>query len=156
MPKVLAPKTILGAIFVVLAAVSLWDGYRITTTLRRPGAFDTLGPDRYLMTIAVVILILGVALVAQGMREAQLASADSEESASRRHVWLLGAVCLYAFLIWFLGYRVSTLAFFVASLWIMGMRDWRWILFSAITLTAAYYIMFAHVADISLPIGLFG
>jgi hypothetical protein len=151
------PKILLGMIFVALAGISFWDGYRIATTLRRPGVYDSLGPDRYLLTIGSIILILGVAIAIQGMREPrQTVPQADREQASNRHLWLLAAICGYTILIWFLGYAVATLAFFVAALWIMGQRDWRWNLSSSAALTAAYYFMFQYAADISLPQGVFG
>ena len=150
------PKIVLAAIFIVLAGISLWDGYRITTTLRRPGVYDGLGPDRYLMTIGLLVLILGVALAVQGAREFRRhAPQPAGEPASNRHLWLLGTVCGYVVLIWLLGYALATLAFFIAALWIMGQRDWRWNLPSALALTVAYYLMFEYAADISLPQGVF-
>lgn len=151
------PKILLGAIFVALAAVSFWDGYRITSTLRRPGIYDGLGPDRYLMVVGLIVLLLGVALAVQGAREMrQPVPQAAEEQASNRHLWLLAAICAYAGLIWFLGYALATLAFFIAALWIMGQRNWRWNLPSAVALTVAYYFMFEYAADISLPQGVFG
>jgi hypothetical protein len=150
-------KILLGAIFLVLAGISFWDGYRIMTTLRRPGVYDGLGPDRYLIAIAVVMAILGVAIAVQGMRERRRRQpAAANEPASNRHLWLLGTICAYAVFIWFLGYALATLAFFVASLWIMGTRDWRWNLPSAAALTVTYFLLFEYVADISLPKGVFG
>lgn len=151
------PKILLGAIFVALAGVSFWDGYRIASTLRRPGVYDGLGPDRYLMAVGLLVLILGVALAVQGAREFhQKAPEVAGEQASTRHLWLLAAICGYVALIWLLGYAIATFAFFVATLWIMGQRDWRWSLPSAAALTAAYFLMFEYAADISLPKGVFG
>lgn len=152
------PKILLGALFVVFAAVSFWDGYRIATTLRRPGVYDGLGPDRYLIAVGAVILVLGIALAVQGFLEMQRAAPKSEEEepASRRHLWLLAAICGYAVLIWFLGYAASTLLFFIAALWIMGHRDWRWNLSSSVALTLAFFLLFEYAADISLPKGVFG
>lgn len=151
------PTIVLGAIFIVLSGVSLWDGYRIATTLRRPGVYDSLGPDRYLIMVGALILVLGLALVWYGWRTLRRGQpAASEELASNRHWWLLATMCAYAFLIWMLGYAPATLAFFVASLWIMGQRDWRWNLPSAIVLTVAFVLMFDYAADISFPKGVFG
>jgi hypothetical protein len=151
------PKILLGAIFVALSAVSLWDGYRIMTTLRQRGMYDGLGPDRYLMTVGLIVFILGVALAVQGARErSRQAPETADEQASSRHIWLLGAICGYAALIWFLGYAPATLAFFVAALWIMGERDWRWNLSWAAALTVIYVLVFDYAADISMPKGLFG
>lgn len=151
------PKVVLGLIFAVISAVSFWDGYRIATTLRRPGVYDGLGPDRYLIAVGIIILLLGIALIVQGsseMRESKMQS--TEEPGSNRHFWLLGAVCAYAMMIWLFGYAISTFAFFVAALWIMGQCDWRWNLSSAVALTVAFVLIFEHAADISLPKGIFG
>jgi hypothetical protein len=151
------PKIVLGSIFIVLAGISFWDGYRIMTTLRRPGVYDGLGPDRYLLVVGAMMLLLGVALAVQGAREYRQRTAPAaDDQASNRHLWLLATICGYAFLIWFLGYAAATLAFFIAALWIMGQRNWRWNLPSAVALTVAYYFMFEYAADISLPQGVFG
>ena len=152
------PKIVLGAIFLVLAGISFWDGQRITQNLRKPGVYDSLGPDRYLMLVGAILLILGVAVAVQGARErrAAVATQESGDPVSQRHWWLLATVCAYSALIWFVGYAAATLVFFIAALWIMGQRDWRWNVPSAVALTAAYYFMFQYAADISLPQGIFG
>ena len=150
------PTMVLGVIFVLIAGVSLWDANRITTTLRKPGGFDSLGPDRYLMAIAVVLLVLGVSLAVQGALSLRTKPETTEEPGSRRHLWLFATVCAYAGFIWLVGYAPATLAFFLVTLWIMGQRDWRWTVPSAITLTLAFFLLFEYAADISLPKGQFG
>jgi hypothetical protein len=150
------PTMLLGVIFVLIAGVSLWDANRITTNLRRPGVFDSLGPDRYLMAVGVVLLVLGVALAVQGALSLRRKPETAEEPGSQRHVWLFVIVCAYAGFIWLIGYAPATLAFFLATLWIMGQRDWRWTVPSAVALTLTFFLLFEYAADISLPRGQFG
>ena len=90
---------ILGFCMFVFAVASFWDGMRITRTLRVPGAFDLIGPDRYIMGVAVLVGLLGAGLIFQSVsqlrREGRIAVVD-ENAGSYVHVWLVGILLAYA------------------------------------------------------------
>jgi putative tricarboxylic transport membrane protein len=153
------PVLILGISMFVFAAVSLWDAARITKNYRVPGAFDMVGPDRYLAGIAILIGILGAALIVRSLgevRKVRQATSESSFLDSYRHFVLLGILLAYALLMPVFGYVLTTLVFFVATFWTMGQTDWRWTVPSSIGATAVFYFAFVRLADMALPAGIWG
>lgn len=153
------PLLILGFALVTFAVVSVWDAARITSTLRMPGAFDLVGPDRYLLGVSILIGGLGAGLLLQAVGEMKkaraVASTDSkQEPESNRHILLIGLVLLYALVMPVTGYLVATFLFVFATFKVMGMQDWRWIFTSAVATTVGFYLAFVKLADMSLPRGL--
>jgi hypothetical protein len=151
------PILLLGLAFEVFAIASLLDANRITTNLRRPGVFDLMGPDRYLMAIGVILLLLGLGLIFQGVRQLRTATPTATLPVAtepvRTHLWLLGAIILYVVLMPVAGYAIATLAFFLAAFRIMGMHRWGWTIGSAVLVTASFVLIFVWAADMPLPKG---
>ena len=148
---------ILGAALLLFSLIAAWDATRITASLRLPGVFDLVGPDRYLLGVAVLIGGLGAGLLIQSFLTAGASSApqieDDEGPTSQRHFALIGALIVYAAAIPVLGYLISTFAFVIAAFRIMGLKDWRWILLSAAALVIGFYFAFERLADMALPAG---
>jgi len=154
------PNFLLGGALFVLGCVSLWDAYGIASRQRRPGVFDSLGPDRYLMTVAVMLLIVGLCVNVQEARRApppvSRHAQRSNAEAARAHLWLLAAMCSYIGAIAVVGYALATFAFFALAFWIMGLRSWRWNVASSVALATAFVLLFQYLADMPLPKGAFG
>jgi putative tricarboxylic transport membrane protein len=148
---------LLGITLIVFSAASIVDAARISTNLRQPGVFDIVGPDRYLLGAGALLLVLGVGLVYQGANQllgrAPRISVHTADSGSNTHLWLLGSIVLYAMLMPTVGYVIATLVFFLTAFRVMGMRNWAWILGSAVVVTASLAIIFTYAADMPLPRG---
>jgi putative tricarboxylic transport membrane protein len=160
------PVLVLGLAFLLFGAVSIWDGMRIGGALRARGTLDLVGPDRYLIGVAVLLLAIGALLVLDGYaatrRVRAVASAgaraahDAESTGGRTHLWLFLALVAYAALLPVLGYLIATVAFTAAAFRIMGTVRWRTIAFAAVLLTALCYGSFLWIADLPLPRGVLG
>lgn len=151
------PFLLLGLTLEVFAIASILDANRISTRLRLPGVFDLMGPDRYLLAIGILLLLLGLGLIAQGARQLRAAAGTRTSPAATEavhtHLWLLAAIVLYAVLMPVAGYTIATLAFFLAAFRIMGMRSWGWTIGSASVVTASFAWIFLRAADMPLPRG---
>lgn len=154
---------LLGLAMLAFAGISLWDGARITASFRIPGSFDLVGPDRYLTGVALLIGVLGLAVLAQGVLQQRLQPTASEpqtatgdSTLSQRHFVLIGLLILYAVLIPVLGYILATLLFFVATFRVMGVSTWVYTILWSLVGTATFVVSFLTVANMSLPHGLLG
>lgn len=150
------PRVVLGFVFIIFGAASAWDGFRITNTVRTPGVFDLVGPDRYLLALGALLAILGAVMIGSVMRSAPAgdAVAVSTNNGSRVHVWLFALTSAYVGAILIAGYAAATLLFFVLAFRLLGLRDWRRNLPTAVALAVIYYVLFIHLADMPLPKGL--
>ena len=66
---------------------------------------------------------------------------------------LIAALLLYIIAMPIAGYVISTLPFFIAVFWVMGMRRKIVILASSVTLTAIFWAAFTMLSDLPLPQG---
>ncbi|MPZ58941.1 MAG: hypothetical protein GEU91_21125 [Rhizobiales bacterium] len=141
-----------GLIFILLGIVALLDSWRITEEVRPTANFDGIGPDRYLAIVSVIMIVLGAAL---SMR-AKIAGETSDWSDLRRWPpadFVLIAIVMAAF-IWIIpviGFVASCLLFFLAAFGILGDRPWWRTVGYAVVTTIAIYVIFIHLADLSLP-----
>ena len=147
---------LLGGLFIVGGTATVWDALRITKTFRIPGAFDPLGPDRYLLLLAVLLLILGTALLLAAWRTPMTVPACSggDEGNSSRVALLVALLTGYLVAILVLGYPTATFVFFVAAFLIMGIRGWTRLLVSSVILAGAFSTIFYIGADMPLPKGI--
>lgn len=128
----------------------------------RPGA---LGPDFWPRTVIalmaaaclfeIVRILLGLKGQALGVADA-LEAAETEEP-EKKYPWLLAGgialVTLYAFVVDYFGFLLSTFFFLVAFMYLGRYRHHKtiWLTSAGITLAAA--ILFMRIAYVSLPRG---
>lgn len=153
----------LGLAMVAFSAVSIRDGMRITTGFRAGSSFDVLGPDRYLLGVAVLVGALGLGFIIQSVvrigkdaRARERAVATEEGRTSGRHIVLIGLLLIYAALMPILGYAAASFLFFIVTFRVMGLDRWKAVLPWSLAATAAYYLAFVNLADMPLPPGVFG
>jgi putative tricarboxylic transport membrane protein len=160
------PVLALGLAFLLFGIVSIRDGMRIGGALRARGTLDLVGPDRYLIGVAVLLLAIGALLVLDGYASlrrvrapasaSRPSSGDAGSTGGRTHLWLFLALIVYAALLPVLGYLIATVAFTAAAFRIMGTVRWRSIALAAVLLTAVCYASFLWIADLPLPRGVLG
>lgn len=153
------PIVLLGVGLLAFGAVSFWDAYRISSTLRLRGTLDVVGPDRYLFGLTVLLLIMGGLLIIKGVPawRAQAVTAEpGTRDKSNRHMALFAILLAYILLMPFLGYAFSSLVFFLALFRTMGMTNWISNTASSVALTAIFFLAFVFGADMPLPAGVLG
>jgi putative tricarboxylic transport membrane protein len=148
-----------GAIFVVFGLVWSWDGWRLETAQRADSMFDELGPDRYLVVLGVIMIIIGIALAVKPP-----ASSVKVEPAQEDPVWwplrppvtFTLATVAYTFAIPPLGYAIATLLFFILVYHLAGKRSFvPSVTYGTIT-AVIFYVLFVKLADMPLPAGPLG
>lgn len=130
----------------------------------RPGA---LGPDFWPRTVIglmaaaclfeIVRILLGLKGEAHGVADALELEAGEAEEPEKKYPWLLAGgialVTLYAFVVDYLGFLLSTFFFLAAFMYLGRYRRHKtvWLTSAGITLAAA--ILFMRIAYVSLPRG---
>jgi hypothetical protein len=146
-----------GFMYLLLGVVSLIEGWHITKTAREGANFDAIGPDRYLMALSVLLVVVGLWLVVrppQSTEEARM----SHWSGEARTTLIVCIAMLAAFTL-AMPYVGFTLGCFVfLTVLFRYLSDWSW-LFStaAAALTSAFfYVGLIRLADVPLPSGMAG
>lgn len=149
-------RAIEGCAFIAAGALAVTDGLRIARELRATSTFDAVGPDRYLLGLGVLLLLAGFVYLAFGPRSQAQRVADDAPRAFGLPIWIaLTALMLgYVGAIVLAGYALATALFFVVALRVMGAASWKRTLLPALVAAAVYWLLFARLADMSLPRGL--
>jgi len=143
---------------IAVSAIGLHDAWRLARALRGGGAYHgVMGPDAYLAAVATALLVCGAAALVKACRMPAAAPAGHAAGSSPqvRQVALVVAV-LVAYVAAFplLGYLLATLLFFPVAFFVFGVRPWTRSVAVGVVLAAAFYVLFAHVAELPLPKGL--
>jgi len=144
----------------LLVAVGLWsivDGYRLTVEAREASGFDALGPDRFIMVLGAIFLLLGAFYVREARAEAagarSIASSDENRAGANRFYLMALAFAAYIIIAPFGGYVLTTVLFFLAAYWLMDLRGAvRCVTATGLTV-AAFTLVFVIFAGIPMPLG---
>jgi len=152
----LLARAVEGLVLVLGGVLAIWDGLRVTREMREISSFDAIGPDRYLMGVGVLLIVAGVLyLIFAPPPEPPDTPADAPRPLGLPMWLVLTALMLgYAGAILAAGYAVATALYFVLALRVMGIESWRRTIVPAIVAAAVYWLLFARLADMSLPKGL--
>jgi hypothetical protein len=149
-------RAVEGCFFIAAGTLAVFDGMRITRDLRESSTFDAIGPDRYVIGLGVLLLLAGFVYLAFGPRSQAQKLADDAPRGFGLPMWIaLTALMLgYVGAIVLAGYALATALFFVVALRVMGAASWKRTLVPALVAAAVYWLLFARLADMSLPRGL--
>lgn len=116
---------------------------------------EPLGSSAYLLVVSVALLLAVVAEIAvhpRGRAKAKPALGKAMRSLFRNPVAqaFLGLV-LYAILLQYIGYFLSTVFFLVACVRIFGERRWLWVIASGSGMALVFYALFQKLAGVPLP-----
>lgn len=141
-----------GLLFILFGAVSAYDGWRISTVDRPSANFDAIGPDRYLLALSIIMMVVGILLV---VRPATLKIAPGSIK-----IWswppphFLSILVLLVALVAampYLGFTAACLLFFLASYRLLNDGTWARVAGYSVLTTAFMYVVFIYLADMSLP-----
>ncbi len=145
-------------VVLAVAGIGLRDAWRLSGALRAGGAFHSaLGPDTYLAAVSTGLLLCGLwSLI--GARRGRGAARAGEESAAGVGLGRVALVVLvligYVTAFPIFGYLLATLIFFPVAFFVFGVRPWTKSLIIGVAITAVFYVLFAHFAELPLPRGL--
>ncbi len=145
-------------VVMAVAGIGLRDAWRLSAALRAGGTYhSTMGPDIYLAVVSTGLLLCGFwSLI--GVRRgkgATRADGETESGVGSGQVARVVLVLIgYAAAFPVLGYTLATLIFFPVAFFVFGVRPWTKSLTIGVLVTAVFYVLFAHFAELPLPRGL--
>jgi len=137
----------------VLAAFAIVYG---TLALQLPerNIEGTPGPGFFPGLIGVILLVLSVALVAQGARAWRTGDQDgARQGLDRRGTLMLALFAAYILVLPFAGFIVASVPFAGAMMWLFGGRKPLLVVAGAIVLPLLLSLLFGEVFRIPLPHG---
>lgn len=142
---------VIGLVLLVFAALYFQQSLGIV----RGFASDRLGPTFFPRLLAVALALLAITLVA---RAAGNRSERAPPPAVRVGVFLgvMGLTAAYALLLPSVGFLLATPVLVGGVIALMGLREWRPLLGTAIGVTLTLYLVFARFLHVLLPSGPLG
>jgi hypothetical protein len=142
-----------GAILALLGAGSVLEAWRITQDAREGANFDAIGPDRYLMSLGVLMLVIGIWLALRPPVTDQFASLPERPKVDSTFYVTMAMLAALTAALPHIGFTVASFVFLTVMFRRFG--SWSWVRSAAASaITAAiFYITFIRVADVPLPHG---
>jgi hypothetical protein len=142
-------------LFMLLGAVSLADGWRISQQAREAANFDAIGPDRYLLALGFLLLAAGLwRLLGSAQVDAERRDDAGEAPSMGSHLALtLVLLAAFAALTPVLGFSLACLLFLAAQLQLLGRWPWWRSAAAAVVIALAFHATFVWLADMPLPKG---
>jgi hypothetical protein len=145
-----------GIIFLGLSSLSVIEGLRMIYQQDSLKVLEMFGPDAYILSLGIILLVLGVIHIAVHYREAGPAKEVKTDVEMRwKAVKLITAVLIYAALIHAAGYALATPIFFSAAFRIVGVKSWPLNLILSLVLSAVFYMVFVVYCNMTFPRGIF-
>jgi putative tricarboxylic transport membrane protein len=147
-------NTSIGLVLIVFAGAVLFYT-RTFPTLEK----GYPGPSLFPNVLAVLFIIAGITLVAQGVRSGERIITFDTSGITRSGLinilLVLGAIVFYIYLSDFLGFQITSfILLFSLMKWLRVFT--RWSLVMACGVTLAIYLLFAKMLLVPLPWGLWG
>jgi len=132
---------ILMVVISVLFLVLSWD-------LKQGTLFD-MGPGHFPRYVAGIAFVIGVILVAKGLRQE---AGGLAPFALRPFIFVLGAVALFSFVIEVLGLAVTAAATVVLASVGSAQIKWKAVALTAVGMSALVCIIFIEVLGLPIPL----
>jgi len=138
----------IGLGLLVLSAVYFQQSFRII----RGFASDRLGPAFFPRLLALTLAALALTLI---VRAVSGRSDPSRPPAVRLGVFagLVLLLVLYTLLLPRLGFVLMTPVLVAGAIWLLGLRQWGYLVGTAVGVTAVLYLVFARTLHVLLPMG---
>ena len=148
-----APATMaLGGLLVLMGLLAVVDAWRL------PDSDDVVGPAAAPMLVGVLLLVVGAGLLVQGRRNMGAWEHSDHPTRSQllRMLAVLGALLVFALLVPFLGYVVSSALLFGATAVLLG-SPYRLRAFAyGWVVAATVFLAFDELIGLTLPAGPWG
>jgi len=142
-----------SAIFAGLGLGSVAEGIHLYMTKDAHLLYAMLKPGFYIVVLGLVLIALGAShyLVALKHPRERGVKPPFDRGSRTRLFGIVGALIFYSYLISITGYVISSLAFFMLTLKILGVRIWPTALVVSVALTAINYVVFVRLCDVIWP-----
>jgi hypothetical protein len=143
-----------GAVLGGMGVAGLVEGVRLIRERDAVTVPEIIGPDIYVLLLAVALLATGLVYVwANAKPSAGGAAGWSRPRIDRKLALTFLITAGYVYAIGVLGYFVSSLLFLLAAFRCAGVANWRTTVLLSAGIASAYYILFVRYCEVIFPKG---
>jgi putative tricarboxylic transport membrane protein len=117
----------------------------------------TTGPGFLPLLLAIFMGALSVSILVSALRRPEGVDPEVTWPRGRGRFWIIvifAALLAYTFLITILGYVLSTFAFMLLVVWLLGSYRWYWTVVVSLCISVGLYVVFRLWLGMPLPTGL--
>jgi len=137
-----------GILFLIFSGVTIYLALRLPM-----GRMGKPGPGIFPLLLSVVIGFLALSLLLGNLRSKGELGTEERPVPKWRLVYLLGDLCLYAFLLRPLGFLISTWIFLIVLKPIIK-KKWIPVLLGSLFISASFFFFFNYLLKVELPMGI--
>ena len=137
-----------GILFLIFSGVTIYLALMLPM-----GRMGKPGPGIFPLLLSVVIAFLALSLFLRTLRSKEESETEEIPTPKWRLVYLLGDLCVYAFLLRPLGFLISTWVFLIVLKPIVKKR-WIPILLGSLFVSLVFFFFFNHLLKVELPMGI--
>jgi len=141
-----------GMILFLMGAGGVAEGYRLIVYKDPQTLYDVLGPGYYVLAISLLLVVTAITHLAGHLKDAEITAEKVSGKERKRLLYMIGTLILYLILLTFFGYFASTIVFFLAEFWLVGIR-WRTNIILTIFVTIIYHLVFIEYCNMVFPRG---
>jgi hypothetical protein len=146
-----------GLMYLLLGGISLVEGWHITKTVREGANFDAIGPDRYLMGLSGVLIVVGLWLALRPPHTANGTQTSYwRTQALTNLIMCIAMLAAFTLAMPYVGFTLGSFIFLTALF--RHLSDWSWLrsIAAAALGSAFFYVGLIRLADFPLPSGIGG
>lgn len=142
-----------GVILALLGAGSVLESWRITQAAREGANFDAIGPDRYLLALGVLMVVIGIWMALRPPVTDQFGPLPEQPRVGSTFYITVAMLAALTATLPYIGFPLASFAFLTFMFHRFG--GWSWLRSSAVSVgvAAVFYITFVWMADLPLPHG---
>ena len=136
--------------------ILIFSGVTLYLALRVPmGKISKPGPGVFPLLMSLVIGLLALLLTLRSLSPKKQPEVEAQEKTAHKWgvLYLLGDLCLYAFLFRPLGFVISTWIFLIILKPIVK-KKWIPVLLGSLFISVAFFFFFDYLLKVQLPMGI--
>ena len=142
-------KDTLSGIFLILfSVVTIYLAFKLPM-----GKIGRPGPGFFPFIISVIVGSLAILLVLRTLQSKRDSESEGIATARWKVFYLLGNLCLYAFLFGPLGFLISTWIFLIALKPIVK-KGWIAVILGSLSISLSFFLFFNYLLKVELPMGI--
>jgi putative tricarboxylic transport membrane protein len=143
-----------GLVLIIVGIVGMAEGVRLMITQGPGVVHDVVGPNRYLMGVAIALIITGAIHILHYRKGTTLEKLKIDMGMLKLAMKIFIILIINVFLIEMVGFFLATAVFFVLTFRVLGITSWLKNAILTIISSSLFYIIFVYLLNMAFPQGI--